>query len=175
MLWVFSLLTSGNNPASSTRRPGARASSRSRRPRAATSPGRSTCTIPTTRPTRSTACRSRPGRSTTSSAAPPSPARPAGPDVEPGLESKAANCERYTGSALLVTRSGLPGPLRAAGHHRSGQAALVSDVFQQWMGGTPAAMAAQAGVLFENAGNPGNPQVQAILTSLPSLRQVTAA
>ena len=30
------------------------------------------------------------------------------PDVEPGLESTAANCQRYTGSALLVTRSGFP-------------------------------------------------------------------
>ena len=47
-------------------------------------------------------------------------------------------------------------------------AALVSDVFQQWMGGTPSQMAAQAGVLFSNADNPGSPQVQAILASLPS-------
>jgi hypothetical protein len=89
------------------------------------------------------------------------------PDVEPGLESTAANCQRYTGSALLVTKSGYPArcahPITA-----SGQQALVSDVFQQWMGGTPSQMAAQAGVLFENADNPGNAQVQAILASLPS-------
>ena len=44
----------------------------------------------------------------------------------------------------------------------------VSDVFQQWMGGTPAQIASEAGVLFENSGNPGNPQVQAILNSLPA-------
>ena len=44
----------------------------------------------------------------------------------------------------------------------------MSDVFQQWMGGTPSQMAAQAGVLFSNADNPGDPQVQAILASLPS-------
>ena len=44
----------------------------------------------------------------------------------------------------------------------------MTDVFEQWMGGTPSQMAAQAGVLFENADNPGNQQVQAILASLPS-------
>jgi hypothetical protein len=90
------------------------------------------------------------------------------PDVEPGLESTAANCQRYTGSALLVTRSGFPARCAQPVSTPSGQAALVSDVFQQWMGGTPSQMAAQAGVLFENADNPGNPQVQAILATLPS-------
>ena len=90
------------------------------------------------------------------------------PDVEPGLESTAANCQRYTGSALLVTRSGFPARCAQPVSTPSGQAALVSDVFQQWMGGTPSQMAAQAGVLFENADNPGNQQVQAILASLPS-------
>jgi hypothetical protein len=90
------------------------------------------------------------------------------PDVEPGLESTAANCQRYTGSALLVTRSGFPARCAQPVTTPSGQAALVSDVFQQWMGGTPSQMAAQAGVLFENADNPGNQQVQAILASLPS-------
>jgi hypothetical protein len=50
----------------------------------------------------------------------------------------------------------------------SGEAALVTDVFQQWMGGTPSQMASQAGVLFENADNPGDQRVQAILASLPS-------
>jgi hypothetical protein len=90
------------------------------------------------------------------------------PDVEPGLESTAANCQRYTGSALLVTKSGFPARCAQPVSTASGQAALVSDVFQQWMGGTPSQMAAQAGVLFENADNPGNQQVQAILASLPS-------
>jgi len=90
------------------------------------------------------------------------------PDVEPGLESTAANCQRYTGSALLVTRSGYPAHCAQPVTTASGQAALVSDVFQQWMGGTPSQMAAQAGVLFENSDNPGDQQVQAILASLPS-------
>jgi hypothetical protein len=90
------------------------------------------------------------------------------PLVEKGLESTAANCQRYTGSALLVSRSGYPARCAQPVSSPAGREALVSDVFQQWMGGTPSRMAAQAGVLFENAGNPGNPQVQAILASLPS-------
>ena len=87
--------------------------------------------------------------------------------VEPGLESKPANCQRYTGSAKLATQSGYPARC-AAPFTTAGEAALVSDVFQQWMGGTPSQIAQQAGVLFENAGNPGDPQVQAILNSLPA-------
>jgi hypothetical protein len=90
------------------------------------------------------------------------------PLVEKGLESTAANCERYTGSALLVTRSGYPPRCAQPVSTTAGQAALVSDVFQQWMGGTPSQMAAQAGVLFANADSPGNAKVQAILASLPS-------
>ena len=88
--------------------------------------------------------------------------------VEPGLESKAANCQRYTGSAQLVTRSGYPARCAAPVSGGAGEAALVSDVFQQWMGGTPSRIAQQAGLLFQNADNPGNAQVQAILNSLPA-------
>jgi len=87
--------------------------------------------------------------------------------VEPGLESKAANCERYTGSPNLATRAGYPARC-AAPLTPSGEAALVSDVFQQWMGGTPSQIAQQAGLLFQNADNPGDPRVQAILGSLPA-------
>jgi hypothetical protein len=91
--------------------------------------------------------------------------------IEAGLESKAANCERYTGSSKLDTKPGYPAHCAAAITGAAGQAALVSDVFQQWMGGTPAQMATEAGVLFENANNPGNAKVQAILDSLPSSGQ----
>jgi len=90
------------------------------------------------------------------------------PLVEPGLESKAANCQRYTGSAQIVTRQGFPARCAREVTSQAGQAALVSDVFQQWMGGTPTQIAAQAGVLFQNADNPGDSRVQAILASLPS-------
>jgi hypothetical protein len=88
--------------------------------------------------------------------------------VEPGLESKAANCQRYTGSSNLVTRPGYPARCAAPVSGAAGEAALVSDVFQQWMGGTPAQIAQQAAVLFQNADNPGNAQVQTILNSLPA-------
>jgi hypothetical protein len=91
--------------------------------------------------------------------------------VESGLESSAANCERYTGSARLVTRQGYPARCASAVTPGDGEAALVSDAFQQWMGGTPSQIAAEAGVLFENADNPGNPKVQAILGSLPASGQ----
>lgn len=88
--------------------------------------------------------------------------------VEPGLESKAANCQRYTGSSKIDTRPGYPARCAAPVSGTEGEAALVSDVFQQWMGGTPSRIAQQAGVLFQNADNPGNSQVQAILSSLPA-------
>jgi hypothetical protein len=88
--------------------------------------------------------------------------------VEPGLEGKAANCQRYTGSAKLAARPGYPDACASPVTTASGQAALVSDVFKQWMRGTPAQIASEAGVLFENAGSPGNPQVQAILARLPA-------
>ncbi len=90
------------------------------------------------------------------------------PQVEPGLESTAANCQRYTGSAELVTKQGFPAACAKPVSSPGGQAALVSAAFQQWMGGTPSRIAAEAGVLFENADNPGNAQVQAILASLPA-------
>jgi hypothetical protein len=91
--------------------------------------------------------------------------------VEGGLESTAANCERYTGSPRLVTRQGYPARCASPVTPGDGEAALVSDAFQQWMGGTPSQIAAEAGVLFENADNPGNPKVQAILASLPASGQ----
>ena len=88
--------------------------------------------------------------------------------IEPGLESKPANCQRYTGSAKLATSPGYPAACASPVTGASGQAALVRDVFQQWMGGTRSRIASEAGVLFENAGNPGNPRVRAVLASLPA-------
>jgi hypothetical protein len=46
------------------------------------------------------------------------------------------------------------------------QSALVADVYQKWAVGATAQDAQDAAILFENAGNPGNPQVQAILKNL---------
>jgi hypothetical protein len=88
--------------------------------------------------------------------------------VEPGLESKPSNCQRYTGSAKLATRPGYPAACAFPVTSAAGRAALVSDVFQKWMSGTPPRLAGEAALLFENAGNPGNPRVRAVLASLPA-------
>jgi hypothetical protein len=87
--------------------------------------------------------------------------------VEPGLESTAANCQVFTGSSKLVTQQNYPAHC-AASLTSSGETALVTDIFKQWMGNAPSATATDAGVLFANSASPGNPQVQAILSSLPS-------
>jgi hypothetical protein len=89
------------------------------------------------------------------------------PTVQNGLESSPANCQRYTGSSALITRQGFPALCASPVTSPQGQAALVSDVFQKWMVGTPSQIADDAGVLFVNANNPGDPRVQAILNSLP--------
>jgi hypothetical protein len=92
------------------------------------------------------------------------------PVVQPGLESSASNCARYTGSSALVTHQGFPAICAQPVTSPFGQAALVSDVFRQWMLGTSSQVADDAGVLFENANNPGDPQVQFILNSLTQTR-----
>ena len=48
----------------------------------------------------------------------------------------------------------------------AGQAALVADVYQQWFVGAAPIFAQYASVLYQNANDPGNAQVQAILKSL---------
>jgi hypothetical protein len=88
------------------------------------------------------------------------------PTVQPGLESNPANCARYTGSAAIVTRGGYPDMCAIAVTSASGQAALVADVYKQWFVGSSPAFAQDASVLYQNANDPGNPQVQAILKTL---------
>jgi len=88
------------------------------------------------------------------------------PVVQQGLESSPANCAKYTGSSALITRQGFPAVCALPVSTASGQAALVSDVFSQWMVGAPAQFATEAGVLFQNADNPGDPRVQSILNTL---------
>ena len=90
------------------------------------------------------------------------------PAVQPGLESKPENCARYTGSPAIISRAGFPSRCASPVISREGQAALVADVYQQWMPGASPVAAQNASVLFENAGNPGDPQVQAILKTLPN-------
>jgi hypothetical protein len=89
------------------------------------------------------------------------------PTVQPGLEAKPGNCARYTGSPAIVSHAGFPSLCASPVTSREGQAALVADVYQQWMPGASAVAAQNASVLFQNAGNPGDPQVQAILKTLP--------
>jgi len=90
------------------------------------------------------------------------------PTVQPGLESQPENCARYTGSPTIISRAGFPSRCATPVTSPQGQAALVADVYQRWMPGATPVAAQNASVLFENAGHPGNPQVQAILKTLPS-------
>ena len=87
--------------------------------------------------------------------------------VEPGLESTPSNCARYTGSPAVVSRLGYPSLCALPVTTAAGQAALVSDIYLQWVVGSSQVAAQDAGVLFENASDPGNGQVQAILNDPP--------
>ena len=49
----------------------------------------------------------------------------------------------------------------------TGQAALVADAYKQWVVGATVAQAYDVSVLFANANDPGNAQVQAILKTVP--------
>jgi hypothetical protein len=90
------------------------------------------------------------------------------PVVQPGLESVPANCARYTGSAAVTSRNGYPGLCAKPITSQAGQGYLVADVFEKWMVGAPPSAAQNAAVLFQNAHNPGDPRVRAILRSLNS-------
>jgi len=92
------------------------------------------------------------------------------PVVQPGLESDPANCVKYTGSSAIVSHAGFPSLCAQPVTSVTGQAALVADTYRQWMVGATAASAYDVSVLFSNASNPGNSQVQAILKTLPNVR-----
>ena len=87
-------------------------------------------------------------------------------DVEPGLESSPANCQRYTGSSALITRQGFPALCAEPVTSPQGESALIADIYRQWMVGASSQDASNAALLFTNATNPGNPQVQTVLRSL---------
>jgi hypothetical protein len=86
--------------------------------------------------------------------------------VQAGLEGEPANCLRYTGSAAMTSRAGFPS-LCAKPVTPAGQVALVADVYQKWIVGATPSQAQAAALLFQNSNNPGNPQVQAILRHVP--------
>ena len=89
------------------------------------------------------------------------------PVVQPGLEGNAANCLRYTGSAALEFRAGFPSVCVNPVTSTAGQGALVADIYRRWIVGASPTAVQDAAILFENANNPGDPQVQAILKQLP--------
>jgi hypothetical protein len=92
------------------------------------------------------------------------------PVVQPGLESEPANCARYTGSGAVTSRDGFPALCAKPITSPAGQGYLVADVFRKWMVGARPSAAQDAAVLFQNADDPGNPQVLAILRSLTRSR-----
>ncbi|HEV2374214.1 MAG TPA: hypothetical protein VGS19_18910 [Streptosporangiaceae bacterium] len=87
--------------------------------------------------------------------------------VQPGLEGDPANCRRYTGSARLKSQKGFPSLCAKAVTGMAGEAALVADVYQRWVVGATTRDAQDTAALFENANNPGDQTVQAILKHLP--------
>jgi hypothetical protein len=90
------------------------------------------------------------------------------PVVQSGLLSVAANCARYTGSGAVTSRHGYPDRCARPITSAAGLGYLVADVFQKWVVGAPPRAAQNAAVLFQNAKNPGDPRVRAILRSLQS-------
>jgi hypothetical protein len=92
------------------------------------------------------------------------------PSIQPGLESYPANCLRYTGSAELTSRAGFPSVCAKPIKTSQQEGALVADVYKKWAVGATAQQANAAEVLFENSGNPGSQQVQAILKNLSKTR-----
>jgi len=90
------------------------------------------------------------------------------PVVQQGLEGHAENCLRYTGSAKVTSHKGFPSLCAKPLSSPAGQAALVSDIYQRWVVGADPKAAQNAATLFANAKNPGSPQVQVILKHLPT-------
>jgi hypothetical protein len=90
------------------------------------------------------------------------------PVVQSGLESVSANCARYTGSAAVTSRHGFPDRCARPVTTVAGQGYLVADVFRKWVVGASPSAAQNAAILFQNAKNPGDPRVRTILRSLPS-------
>ena len=86
--------------------------------------------------------------------------------VQPGLESSPANCARYTGSSAIISHAGFPSLCAQPITSSAGQALLVANIFQSWVVGATTQAAENVSVLFENSNNPGAAQVQAILRTI---------
>jgi hypothetical protein len=92
------------------------------------------------------------------------------PSIQSGLESYPANCLRYTGSAQLRSRPGFPSVCAKPVSTTQQRTALVGDIWKKWAVGASAQQAQAARVLFENTGDPGDQQVQTILKHLSATR-----
>lgn len=90
------------------------------------------------------------------------------PVIQQGLEGHPANCLRYTGSGKVTSHKGFPGLCARPVSSPAGQAALVADIYQRWVPGAGPKAAQNAATLFANAKSPASPQVQAILNHLPN-------
>ncbi|MGH3192188.1 MAG: hypothetical protein ACRDOL_34070 [Streptosporangiaceae bacterium] len=88
------------------------------------------------------------------------------PAVQAGLESSPANCARYTGSSAIISHAGFPSLCAQPITTSAGQALLVANIFQSWVVGATTQAAENVSVLFENSNNPGAAQVQAILRTI---------
>jgi hypothetical protein len=90
------------------------------------------------------------------------------PVVQSGLLSISSNCARYTGSGAVTSRHGFPDRCAKPVTSAAGLGYLVADVFQKWVVGAPPSAAQDAAVLFQNAKNPSDPRIRTILRSLQS-------
>ena len=66
----------------------------------------------------------------------------------------------------MTRRRGFPHLCATPISTAAGQGYLVADVFQRWVVGAPPSAAQDAAILFQNARNPGDPRVRAILRSI---------
>jgi len=89
-------------------------------------------------------------------------------------DTSLAETTTYTGlAAQTIGYSYFADGSRSAVSTPAGQAALVTDVYQKWVVGASPRQAQEAAVLFANAANPGDSQVQVILRHLPQSRPLT--
>ena len=173
ILWVFALLTSGNNPNVRRARhrpggPGAHYARAGRRGRLVAEPAPSVQPDqPDRQPRGGGPGHQQHRRRRDRDRHLWQPGRPAGAR-EPRRELLAVHR-----IGQVTSHKGYPGLCARPVSSVAGQAALVADIYQRWVVGAGPKAAQNAAILFENAKNPGSPQVQAILKHLPNSGRLT--